>query len=411
MSNRKGHRAWGSIKRQRTKQPSYQASFLGPDKRRYYAPHIFGSKGEAERWLSKERDVLDKCTATDERWKPPAERATEKKAEVLTFGVYGKRVIDERTLSPRTRIEYNAKWSQLIEPTFGKTALRSITPADVRAWFSGLDASKETRNRHAYAIVSMICNTAVHDGLIERNPCMIKGATKTKGKKNTKLPSIGELHAIADTLGTDERYERFRALVLITAWCGLRFGDVSELRRRDFDRDCTTVAISRSVTHRIDPANPDADRCRIKDGTKNGEQRTVVIPPHIRDDVKSHLNRHVSLGPDALLFAPARGGCHMDDRVFNKDVLQRAAKAIGLEDISVHDLRHFAGTQNARVSPVAENMARLGHKTVSAAMRYQHAQDGADAKLAAALSVNALAELAATTDADGLADEAVSATA
>jgi hypothetical protein len=32
---------------------------------------------------------LDRCTATDERWKPPAERATEKKAEVLTFGVLG----------------------------------------------------------------------------------------------------------------------------------------------------------------------------------------------------------------------------------------------------------------------------------------------------------------------------------
>ena len=43
-------------------------------------------------------------------------------------------------------------------------------------------------------------------------------------------------------------------------------------------------------------------------------------------------------------------------------------------------------------------MARHGHKTVSAAMRYQHAQNGADAKLAAALSVNALAELAAAAE-------------
>ena len=149
------------------------------------------------------------------------------------------------------------------------------------------------------------------------------------------------------------------------------------------------------MTHRVDPANPDADRCRIKDGTKNGEQRTVTIPPHVRDAVKTHLTRHVALGPDALLFAPNRGGGHLDDRVFNKDVLQRAAKAVGVDDISVHDLRHFAGTQNARVSPLAENMARLGHKTVGAAMRCQHSEDGADAKLAAALSVNVLAELAA----------------
>ncbi|KWX67703.1 site-specific integrase [Mycobacterium sp. NAZ190054] len=409
MSNRKGHRAWGSIKKQATKTPSYQASFLGPDKRRYYAPTIFGSKGNAERWLARERDIMDTCAATGTRWKPPAQRATEKKAEVLTFGVYGKRVIDERKLSPRTRIEYNAKWSQLIEPKLGKLALRDLSPADVRAWFSSLDATKETRNRHAYAVVSMICNTAVRDGLIERNPCMVVGAMKTKGKKADKTPTTVELHAIADKLSADPRYERFKALVLITAWCGLRFGDVSELRRKDFDRDCTTVTISRSVTHRIDPDNPDADRCRIKDGTKNGEQRTVTIPPHIRDAVKTHLTRYVALGPDALLFVPDRGGCHLDDRVFNKDVLQKAAKDVGREDLSVHDLRHFAGTKNAAVSSLAENMAPLGHKTVGAALRYQHSQDGRDAIVAASLSANALAELAEAVEGDGLGDESVSA--
>lgn len=36
---------------------------------------------------------------------------------------------------------------------------------------------------------------------------------------------------------------------------------------------------------------------------------------------------------------------------------------------------------------------RLGHKTVDAALRYQHSQDGRDAIVAAALSANALAEL------------------
>ena len=206
MSGRKGRRSWGNIKKQSTKVPSFQASFSGPDLRRHYAPHTFDSRMHAEGWLVREKDILDTATRTGGRWKPPAERATEKKAEVLTFGGYGTQVIKERILKPRTRIEYNAKWSQLIEPTFGKLPLRSVTPADVRAWFSGLDATKETRNRHAYAIVSMICNTAVRDGLIDRNPCMIQGAMKTKPKKILALPTEVELHAIADTLRATERY-------------------------------------------------------------------------------------------------------------------------------------------------------------------------------------------------------------
>ena len=57
---------------------------------------------------------------------------------------------------------------------------------------------------------------------------------------------------------------------------------------------------------------------------------TVSIPPHIREDVKTHLQRYVSSDPDALLFAPARGGCHLNDRVFNKDVFKKAAKDVAV---------------------------------------------------------------------------------
>ena len=124
----------------------------------------------------------------------------------------------------------------------------------------------------------------------------------------------------------------------------------------------------------------------------------MTIPPHIRDDVKAHLAQHVGDNPDALLFTPARGGCHLNDRVFNKDVFKKAAKDVGREDLSAHDLRRFAGSNNAQVATLTENMARLGHKTVGAALRYQHSQDGRDAVIAKALSANAIAELESSAD-------------
>ena len=178
---------------------------------------------------------------------------------------------------------------QLIEAKLGKLAVRDLTATAVRAWFAGLDSSKPTRNGHAYAILNMICNTAIKDGLVDRNPCDVRGAMNPKVRKQVKIPTTVELHGIADKLGTDERTSRFRALVLLAGWCGMRFGEVTELRRRDFAADCTVVTISRGVTHRADPNTPGADRCRI-DTTKNGEQRTVTIPPHIRDDAKARLS-------------------------------------------------------------------------------------------------------------------------
>ena len=200
MSGKSGHRAWGHIKKQRTKQPSYQASFIGPDLRRHYAPVIFTSKMNAEAWLVREKDIIETCTRNGELWKPPKEREVVKKAEILRLSEYGKTVIDQRILKPRTRIEYEAKWAQLIEPKLGKLAVRDLTATAVRAWFSGLDGNKATRNGHAYAILNMICNTAVKDGLLERSPCMIEGAMNPKAKKVVKIPTTVELHAIADKL-------------------------------------------------------------------------------------------------------------------------------------------------------------------------------------------------------------------
>lgn len=382
--------SWGKIKKQATKTPSYQASFIGPDGRRHYAPHTFASTTFAQGWLAQERAYRDRCTLTGERWKAPSERAVVRQAEVLRLRDYGKKVIDQRILRPRTRIEYESKWTQLIEPKLGALAVQDLTPTVIRSWFSGLDADRATRNGHAYSILNMICNTAVKDGLLERNPCQITGAMNPKVKRRVKIATTVELHQIADKLGADPKHDRFKALILLAGWCGLRFGEVSELRRKDFSADCSTVTISRAVTHR---RGDDGKWCRI-DVTKTGDERVVTIPPHIRDDVKNHLAQHVSKSPDALLFKPAMGGCHLNDRVFNKDIFQKAAKDVGREDLSAHDLRRFAGTKNAAVSSLAENMARLGHKTVAAALRYQHAQDGRDAIVAASLSTNALAELA-----------------
>lgn len=110
--------------------------------------------------------------------------------------------------------------------------------------------------------------------------------------------------------------------------------------------------------------------------------------------MKQHLAQYVSTDTESLLFEPSRGGCHLNDRVFNKDVFQKAAKHVGRDDLSAHDLRRFAGTINAQAgATLADNMKRLGHSTVKAAMLYQHAYDDSGKKLAVALSALALTEL------------------
>jgi integrase len=145
---------------------------------------------------------------------------------------------------------------------------------------------------------------------------------------------------------------------------------------RDVSDDASVLSVGRGATHR--------GGCRI-DTPKSGKPRAVVVPPHIRGDITAHLDTVTNADPEALLFAPARGGCHLNDKVF-RDYLAPALAKIGRPGLRVHDLRHFAGTQVARVSSLVETMSHLGHSTVSASLRYQHLVDGRGIEIAEALS-------------------------
>ena len=60
------------------------------------------------------------------------------------------------------------------------------------------------------------------------NPCVIRGAGSAKRVHKIRPASLDEIAVIAA-----EMPEQYRAMVLLAAWCALRFGELTELRRRD----------------------------------------------------------------------------------------------------------------------------------------------------------------------------------
>jgi integrase len=64
-----------------------------------------------------------------------------------------------------------------------------------------------------------------------------------------------------------------------------------------------------------------------------------------------------------------------------------ARDAAGRKDLRWHDLRHTGATLAALAgATLPDLMNRLGHSTVGAAMKYQHATQGRDKIIAEALS-------------------------
>jgi integrase len=379
MPAKHGQRRWGHIRK--LDSGRFQASFIGPDLRRYNAPVTFDSKTYAEGWLARERELIQLTAYNGAEWVSPVQRKAKAAVRGETVAAYGRRWVKHRNIKTSTRLLYADLFKKHIEPVLGAIGIGSLTADDVNRWHSGLLVDKPTQRSHAYGLLKSICASAVEDELLVKNPCAIKRAMSTNRKREPVLLTVVELAAVADAI----KPKRFKAMVLLSAWAALRFGEVTELRRKDISDGCETVTVSRAVTHR---RSDDGSRCRI-DTTKSGKGRTIVIPPHIRADIKHHLDTNVAADPNALLFESARGACHISQNTF-REAFNKACKTVGRDGVNVHALRHLGATLAAQAgATLAEVQARLGHSTVRAAMSYQHSVNGRDADIAAALSLMA----------------------
>ena len=114
--------------------------------------------------------------------------------------------------------------------------------------------------------------------------------------------------------------------------------------------------------------------------------RDVAIPPHLVPMLREHLSSGITDGRDGLLFPAADGVSTLASSTLYRN-FYRAREAARRPDLRFHDLRHTGAVLAAQTgATVAELMGRLGHSTPQAALRYQHAAQGRDAQIAAALS-------------------------
>ena len=379
---RSTRRSFGRLRQFRSGR--WKASYTGPDGRLYEAPATFGAKVDAEAWLTDRRREIDR-----DLWSPPAgadqktAAATRKRAAAERFDEYSQRWLETRTvkgrpLKPRTVDHYRQMLDDYLLPTFGRKAVRDIDMAMVDRWYAKTLTDKPTMRAHAYSLLRTILETAhTRDRLIDANPCLIRGAGTTTRKIKPTPATLDQL----DTL-TTEMPERYRLMVPLAAWCALRFGELVELRRGDI-----ALAEREGVVRNRRGAVRTGGGWVVGEPKSDAGARDVAVPPHIIPAVRAHLaSTYVGPKADALLFAAQSGG-HLQPSALYRH-WYKARTAAGRDDLRWHDLRHSGAVLAAQTgATLAELMARLGHSTPGAAMRYQHAAQGRDQAIAAALSL------------------------
>lgn len=352
----------------------YQASYVGHDDERHTAPQTFTARIDAEAWLAAEH----RRSEDPENWQAPKARveAARKAAEAArrpTFAAYAEsylraRKVRGRPLAASTIEGYRRLLRGYINPAFGDLELDAITPSLVNHWYDTLPADREKTRREAYTLARAVMTvaTSAHGPMVgQTNPFAIRGGGSGTSPKREQIATASEVAVIVEHIRPE-----WRAMVLLALWCGMRYGELTELRRSDVDLDKQVIRIRRAVAR----AGPGA---KVVKGPKSAAGvRDQRIPAHIVADLKRHLRTYVT-GRDGLLF-PGAHGQHLHPARFQGKSTHRgwygARKAAGRDDLRFHDLRATGATLLAQQGAnIGEIQAFLGDSTPTAALRYVRA--------------------------------------
>lgn len=288
-------------------------------------------------------------------------------------------------LRPKTRRVYGETIARL--DGLEDIALGRLTPARIDEWLAARTAAGTAPSsvHRDYRVLRRMLNVAHQRGHLLTNPIAHVAPPRVPDNEMRFL-GVDELERLAVEI--DPRY---RTLVLVAGWAGLRWGEAAALTVGRVDtgggRLHVVEQLSQSGKERSEPK------------TAAG-RRWVTLPSSVADELADHIRRRPATEP---VWTMPRGGplVHSDWRgtlgrrsrdgkrwdVYPRGYWLRAIAAAELEPLRFHDLRHtsvslaVAAGMHPRVI-----QARLGHASIEVTLgQYGHIMDGLDTTAAADL--------------------------
>jgi integrase len=274
-------------------------------------------------------------------------------------------------LADTTTARNRSYLGQYLQPTFDRTPVNRITTADIQLWIASLDdrGLAPATIRLAVAMLRAILKTAVRDKLIIINPADadLELPKRDPGVDNPMIVLTSEqVTELVDAAGIF-----YRVHLLTAAQTGLRFGELAGLPVENVDTLRGEIHVRQQLTEI-------AGRLTITNRLKTrSSRRTVTIGRHLSELLGEHIGRFPN--EHGLVFTGTEGG-RLRRSNFARGVLKPAARAIGIPNLRMHDLRHtHASLLLAAGEPIPVVSQRLGHKDLATTLRiYAHVIPGTE---------------------------------
>ncbi|MHB8220960.1 MAG: site-specific integrase [Acidimicrobiales bacterium] len=336
----------GSVRRRGAR---FQARYQDPAGRQHSA--TFGSERQAERWVADQLAPVTLGGPKPSGAPSLAEWSTTWLAEVAH-------------LRPSTFARASSAVRAQLVPAFGTLPIDAITAADVRRWVARLvnDGLAPATVTRSLRVLGSCLQVAADDGLIPTNPARgIRPPQAPRHEQRYLTPA--QVARLADTI--DQRY---RGLIHLAAYGGLRIGELAGLRVGRVDLSAGTVQVVEQVvevagTQHFGPPKTAAGR------------RTVPVPRFVLDELVPLCE---GKAPDELVFT-APGGGTLRRTIWAARFFRPAVERADLIPLRIHDLRHTAvGLWIAAGANTLEITRRAGHSSSAFVLdRYGHLLDPA----------------------------------
>lgn len=282
-------------------------------------------------------------------------------------------------LSESTQLRDASILTKHVLPMFGSMRLGGIRRTHVQGWIDGLIKKGYARDtvRRALEILTRVLADAVENDFIFKNPC--RGITVRLSVDNQEREprslSPDEVRRFADAMGEIE--PRYRALVLLGAYAGLRPGELGGLAETDID------FLRRSLTVRRAVKEP-GGRLTVGELKTHRSGRNITLSPFLVEVLAAHMASYPP-NADGLIFAGQRGAPMSPNRLRGR-AWRKAVEASGIS-CTPNDLRHTHSTWMAQMGAhPAVMQARMGHEDSRMSLDvYTHHQPGMDKEVAAGM--------------------------
>ena len=258
------------------------------------------------------------------------------------FEEYVPRRIAEGRMSKRTEQDYRKQATLTILPGLGKRKIADVTRADIERAVA--PRAPVQRNR-TLALISRLFNLFEDWEWRAQNTNPARRIEKAREEPRDRVLAPSELAALAAAMnGLEDIYPSPVAAIRVAALTGLRIGEVRTIRWEDVTFETGRLTMPKTKTGRRTHDLPTA------------ALEILAALPRINDWC-------FTIGRDAPITYR-----------YVYVVFAEAARAAGLDDVRLHDLRRTLMT-NAAMAGVGTHVLRdmLGHKTAAMADRYVRA--------------------------------------